>query len=156
MPQTCRKKKAVKTKKCKSCRNASQNEAKEPEPLVDREKTNSLTTEQKWMIVNLHRDGQKVDSIAKKVSCSKPTVYHWIRVYKEQETVEVPHSNGRKRKTREEEDQCIISVAKENLFVTFSVIKRECCVLHTFYTLLPSFWSFIRSVIPPGSEVTSV
>jgi transposase len=130
------KKKADGHKLCRSCRspsspssllNSSTSDQSPLQPLFDRDNTTvaSLLSEQRWAIINLHKDGQKRATIASKITCNIKTVNHWISHYKQNGSVEDKRRSGRKRKTDENTDVNIIASAVEKKFTTPKMIKRE-------------------------------
>jgi transposase len=97
------------------------------QPLFNRDNSplTPLSTEQRWTIVALHKDGQRRAAIASKIPCNINTVDHWISHYKKHDSVEDQPRTGRKRKTDENTDINIIAVAVGEKFTTPKRIKRE-------------------------------
>jgi transposase len=98
-----------------------------PPPLFDRDSSplTPLSTEQRWTIIVLHKQGQQRAAIASKIPCSLKTVGHWINHYEKHGSVEDKRRSGRKRKTDENTDVNIITTAIEKKFITPKKIKRE-------------------------------
>jgi transposase len=111
--------------KCLSCRESAKKENEEPVRLYERDLSSKLTTEQRWAIVLLHKQGKTTEEIASSIPCNINTAYHWIDVYNKTSDVNDEHRSGRKRKTTESQDELIVSAAVENPFVTPRQIIKE-------------------------------
>ncbi len=54
-----------------------------------------LSNERRWAIINYDKLGMTVEAISLTVGCSKNTVYHWLNVYRDSETVDDSPRSGR-------------------------------------------------------------
>lgn len=78
----------------------------------------AISVKKRWEIVFLatHRLGPKlpIRRISREVKCSRQTVQHWVKVFKETGDVEEKPLSGRKKKTTAKQDSEIIKLALSN------------------------------------------
>jgi transposase len=98
-----------------------------PSTLFDRDSSPgiSLTEEQRWAIITLHREGHKPTTIAERMPCDLRTVNHWIKYYVQHGSVTDQHRCGRRKKTDENTNINIAVTAHVEKFITPKKIKRE-------------------------------
>jgi transposase/uncharacterized coiled-coil protein SlyX len=126
------------THRCKECAHKYQQQQRQstdapaaaapsPAPLFERDASthSHLSTEQRWCIVSLHRDGRNERYIADRIPCDVRSVRYWLLHHEKTGNVDDLRRSGRKRKTTAEEDERIEQEAKTTKFTTPRRIKRK-------------------------------
>ena len=84
-----------------------------------------LSTEERWAIVALHKDGRSNSYIARRVQCKRHTVAHVLLRYGATGTPGSGSRSGRPRATTENDDIDIALTARVERFTTPRRIKRQ-------------------------------
>ena len=77
----------------------------------------------RWRILVYFDDGQTVSQIAIRLSCSRNTVYRWIRAYFRNDVNELKGGRGRKRKLSPDTISTIVEHVKRVKFITPRDVK---------------------------------
>ena len=89
----------------------------------------SLSIQKRWKIIFLskHRLGPKLSpaAVAKEVGCSKLTVAHWLKRYRETGDIQDQEGRGRKRKTSPNEDHLLLKLITKHPRTKSSKLARE-------------------------------
>jgi hypothetical protein len=105
-----------------------------------------LSTEQRWAIVVLHKEGRDDAAIAQRIPCDVRSVRHWLAHYEQHHDVADEPRAGRPRCTDEATDTAIAGSAYVETFCTPRGLKRK-------YGFEPSTRTIVSTHLKESAEL---